>query len=147
MQEIDGKGFERALARLCAAFDVPMTDPRREAYWRSFRKTTLLEFTGLIDMALVESTFASMPTVGALWELHRKLQPAKIDHGTRGPSVQERLFAYVSKRLSDRPCGKFQYTTFVYRGDQCIGWLGECIDGSRIAISVDEMESSQMEFA
>lgn len=160
VQESDGKNFERALQRLCAAFDVPMTDARREAYWRSFRKLSLLEFTGLVDMALVESTYASMPTVGALWELHRRNSgppPEPTTTGKSGPNIQEQLCAYATLKLHHRltPLEFSMPWTYVYREwidearqtpfnkdgrcAECTGVVIDLKDGSRIGFSVASM--------
>lgn len=150
MQESDSDNFERALKRLCAGFDVPMTDARRDAYWRSFRKLQLLEFTGLVDMALVESTFASMPTVGALWELHRKIQAPTQAKKASGPSIQEQLCEYAAKTLWSRlsPLEMSTPWTYVYRewmqdGKQCAECIGVVIekkDGTRLGITVADMQ-------
>lgn len=153
MQESDTANFERSLQRLCAGFDVPMSDARKEAYWRSFRKLQLLEFTGLIDMALVESTFASMPTVGALWELHRKVQsPRASSLPNSGPSLQERLCEYVLREFGSRLTPKEMAGpwAYVYRewrdGDkhcaECTGVVIEREDGTRIGFQVRDMQAT-----
>lgn len=155
MQDTDAKSFDRALSRLCAGFDVPLTDARREAYWRAFRKLQLLEFTGLVDMALVESTFASMPTVGALRELHRKVQPSDGSAGPAhtGPSVQAQLCEYVSRKLSHlhRTVTYSQPWTYVYRewsenGKQCAECTGVIVereDGTRLKFEVTDMHGER----
>jgi hypothetical protein len=160
VQDTDAKGFERALSRLCGGFDVPLTDPRREAYWRSFRKLSLLEFTGLVDTALVESTFASMPTVGALWELHRKVQSPTSDiAAASAPSIQAQLCEYAAIKLkhlcakSATPAQRWQYSrpwTYCYRewvdggGKQCAECMGVVIDlddGKRVGWTVTNMRA------
>lgn len=162
MQESDAKGFERALSRLCAGFDVPLTEPRRQAYWRAFRKFSVLEFAGLCDTALVESTFASMPTVGALRELHRKVQPPdETRPGPEGPLIQAQLCEYAAMKLAHL-CGltatqaeRWQYSrpwTYVYRewrdgdGKQCAECVGVVIDldnGKRIGWRVTDMQGDR----
>jgi hypothetical protein len=151
VQDTDAKHFERALMRLCAGFDVPMTGARREAYWRSFRKLQVLEFTGLIDMALVESTFTSMPTVGALWELHRRnsAPPIEPTAGKSGPSLQEQLCAYASLQLFTRLTSFEMPWTYVYREwseagkrcAECTGVVIELDDGKRIGFGVAAMQA------
>lgn len=154
MQESDAIGFERAFRRLCAGFDSPPTEARKDAYWRAFRKLQLLEFTGLVDTALVESTFASMPTVGALRELHRKVQP---DNGAAsandGPSVQAQLCEYVARRLSHlhKTTAYALPWTYVYRewnadGKHCAECTGVIVtleDGSRLKFDVADMHGER----
>jgi hypothetical protein len=152
VQESDAKGFDRALSRLCAGFDVPVTDARREAYWRAFRKLTVLEFAGLVDTALVESTFASMPTVGALRELHRKVQPPPAaDAPTDGKSLQQQLCEYTLKQIGSRLSARELRGpwTYLYRewrdGDkrcaECTAVVIERDDGTRLKFSAADMRS------
>ena len=165
MQESDAKGFERALSRLCAGFDVPLTDARREAYWRAFRKLRLLEFTGLCDTALVESTFASMPTVGALWELHRKLQPPSEAPADAGPLLQTQLCEYAAIKLKHlcaktaTPAERWTYSrpwTYCYRewrdetGKSCAECMGVVIDlddGRKVGWTVTNMRNDTEVYA
>jgi hypothetical protein len=150
VQESDSKNFERALSRLCAGFDVPLTDARREAYWRSFRKLTVLDFTGLVDLAIVESTFASLPTVGALWDLHRKVQSPGVDIPRGGKNLQEQLCEYVLREFGSRlsPWELRGPWTYIYREwtdgkDRCAECTGVVIDrddGSRIGFKVADMQ-------
>lgn len=156
MQESDGTAFERVFRRLCAGYDTPPTDERKAAYWRSLRKLTLLEFAGLVDMALVESSFASMPTVGAMWDLHRRTQaPQPASAAVMGPTLQEQLMAHVARRLGGA-ITEVRDGTFVYRewtdtarpkGQQrcaeCIGWIGCLPNGDRIAFSVTDMQAPE----
>lgn len=162
MQESDFDRFDRALKRLCAGFDTPPTDARRDAYWRSFRKLTILEFSGLVDMALTESSFTSMPTVGVLWDLHRKLHASDPAPSQQmGPTLQEQLMAWASsrahammKRGEITPLEFSRPWTFCYREwhdsakpkhlqrcAECIGVVLETDDGRRIGFSVADMQA------
>lgn len=151
MQESDHQDFERAFARLCAGFDTPPTNARRDAYWRSFRKLAVLEFAGLIDAALVESTFASMPTVGALWDLHRRKSAPADQIPRSGDSLQEQLCAYVMRAYgaSFTPTDIARPWTYLYRtwtaGDkrccECTGVLIERENGSVTRVMVADMRA------
>jgi hypothetical protein len=158
VQETDAKSFDRALSRLCAGFDVPVTDARREAYWRAFRKLSVLEFAGLVDMALVESTFASMPTVGALRELQRKVQTPAAESGPSGPTIQAQLCEYAAIKLKhlirkEAPLAeRWRYSrpwTYCYRewrdGDkqcaECMGVVIDLDDGNKIGWTVTNMHA------
>lgn len=155
MQETDAKAFERAMTRLCAGFNVPLTPARRDAYWRSFRKLSVLEFTGLIDVALVESTFAEMPTVGALWELHRRnteIPVAAASSSSRHePTIAEQLCEYTARKLNSRltPLEYSMPWTYVYRewmenGKRCAECTGVVIDlqnGTKIGFSAEAMRA------
>lgn len=158
MQESDLPAFERAFSRLCAGFDTPPTASRKDAYWRSFRKISALEFAGLVDTALVESTFVSMPNVGALWELHRKNSPRPSQPAAQsGPTIQEQLCEYGAMKLRTR-LTSLEYSmpwTYVYREwidparvtpfnkegkcAECTGVVIDLANGSRIGFSVESM--------
>lgn len=144
MQESDAKPFERALSRLCAAFDVPVTDARREAYWRSFRKLSVLEFAGLVDTALVESTFDSLPTVGVLWDLHRKVESSTRPPVKRSPTLHERLCAYAAREFHSRLTPKEFRGPWRYIGDELVI---DREDGSELKISAADIDSGQQALA
>lgn len=154
MQENDGDKFDRALKRLCAGFNVPPTDARREAYWRSFRKLSVLEFAGLIDVALVESTFAEMPTVGALWDLHRRNTETPIaptSSSRHEPLIEEQLCAYAAPKLHGRltPWEFSRSWTYVYREwseagkrcAECTGIVIELDNGTKMGFSAAAMRA------
>jgi hypothetical protein len=104
MHEIDREDFDRSFSRLCAGFDTPPTQPRKDAYWQGFRRHTITEFNRLVDAVLTESKFDSMPSVPALRKLlgERNAQPAYS--GRQGPTVQEQLCEYVM--LARFPVGR-----------------------------------------
>lgn len=153
MQESDTQDFERAFLRLCAGFDTPPTGARKDAYWRAFRKLSVLEFAGLIDASLVESTFASMPTVGALWDLHRKKSAPADQMPRSGDSLQEQLCAYVMRThgRSLTPTEIARPWTYLYRqwrdGDrrccECTGVLIERESGVVTRVMVAEMRAPE----
>ncbi len=162
MQESDLPDFERALLRLCAGFDTPPTQARKDAYWRAFRKLAVLEFAGLIDAALVESSFASMPTVGALWDLHRKKSAPADQIPRSGPTLQEQLCEYVARRLSHligpgaTPQERWAFSrpwTYLHRERrdgaerfaECTGVVVEMGDGSVLRFNVAEMVAPEFE--
>jgi hypothetical protein len=96
MQLADFPAFEQAFARLCAAFDTPPTQARKDAYWQAFRKVSPAEFLRIVDSALTDSTFESMPTVGSLREVQRRRESAPIAREPdSGPSIQAQLCEYV----------------------------------------------------
>ena len=167
MQESDSYGFERVFRRLCAGYDTPPTDERKAAYWRSFRKLSLIEFAGLVDLALVHSQFVSMPTVGALWELHTTAQaksspaPAQLI----GPTLQEQLCAWVTPRafamvqrgeMTHREfSGTWSYTyrewtdtnreRHLQRCAECTGVVIELEDGRKLGWTVAEMQAPEFD--
>jgi hypothetical protein len=160
MYEPDLPAFEIALNRLCAGFNTPPTEARKDAYWLAFRKLQIREFERLVSLAL-SAEFTTMPTVGALWELHRKssyAQPPASD----GPSIQAQLCEYACQHVHDKAGPKDSMTlweysrpwTYVYREwrdetrpkglercAECIGLIIELDNGKRIGWSVAAMRA------
>lgn len=96
MRDIDQPDFDRGFSRLCAGFDTPPTQQRKDAYWQGFRKHTLTQFTWIVDVALTTARFESMPTVGALRKLlDERTTPPVAAYVQHGPTLQEQLCEYV----------------------------------------------------
>lgn len=148
MQVDDLAEFETVVGKLCAGFEVPVTKARKDAYWTGFRKMPMTQFSRLVDLALNESTFISMPTVGALRKLSHEpgtKNPAQ-GQGQQGPSLQEQLCDYVmlarfpsgqdSKFSPDQMRQTSQPWTYLYRewrdekGRQCAECTGVLIPAS-----------------
>lgn len=144
MQTDDLGEFETLIGKLCAGFEVPVTKPRKDAYWTGLRKMPIAQFARMVDMALTESTFLSMPTVGAFRKLGLSSQPTVSQtQAQRGPSLQEQLCDYVmlarfpsdqdSKFSPDQMRQTSQPWTYLYRewrdekGRQCAECTGVLI--------------------
>ena len=54
MQASDRAEFETILEELFAAFDKPLTDAKREAFWKGLQRMTLVEFARCRDLLLEE---------------------------------------------------------------------------------------------
>jgi hypothetical protein len=106
MQADDLTEFERLLGQLCAAFEVPVTKARKDAYWTGLRKMSIAQFARLVDLALTDSKFVSMPPVGAFRKLADKPsgQSRAVVQAQHGPTIQEQLCDYVM--LSRYPRGR-----------------------------------------
>jgi hypothetical protein len=96
MHDSDLADFERAFAKLCAGFDTPPTQVRKDAYWQGFRFLHLADFVAAVDRALALSTEDEMPSVPKLRRLAQtgavQLPPRS---GGTGPTIQEQLCEYV----------------------------------------------------
>ncbi len=141
MQIADREEFERHLGRLCAGFDTPLTPQRKDAYWAAFSRLPLKRFAWLVEAALADSAFETMPTVGAL----RKLggdgngEAAQKFSGPQGPTLQEQISEFVmATRYPSAEDAKFTYDqmrqasqpwTFLYREwrDEKGNRAAECI--------------------
>lgn len=157
MQAADRPDFDVAMNRLCASANAPPTQARRDAYFDAFKKITLLEFTGLVDIATRSPDYPDMPTTGQLWALHERVQsqnrpaPAQVF----GPTLQEQLLAWITRRMGVAVT-TVKTPTFLYRewvdasrprGQQncaeCVGWMAELPDGGRVQFEVAEMHAPE----
>lgn len=69
----DRAEFDKQLATMMGGFPgYFLTDERRESYWRGLQKMPMAAFVRLIDFILSEDGPEKIPSVHALWELHRK---------------------------------------------------------------------------
>jgi hypothetical protein len=144
MQVGDLAEFEVVFGKLCAGFEVPVTKPRRDAYWTGLRKFSLTQVSRMVDMALTESAFLSMPTVGAFRKLGISSAPTvSQSQAQHGPGLQEQLCDYVmlsrfpsdqdSKFSPDQMRQTSQTWTYLYRewrdekGRQCAECTGVLI--------------------
>lgn len=66
--------FDRAFAKLCAAFNVPCTNERRSAYRQAFGKIHLAGWERLIEYCLSEEGPEKFPTVKQLWILRKEMR-------------------------------------------------------------------------
>lgn len=67
----DREEFEKLIAELCAGFNVPPGE-RPAAYWKGLAKMSLGQFARVVEQALGEDGPEKIPTVRAVWDLHRK---------------------------------------------------------------------------
>lgn len=141
MVDIDLPEFLLALARLCAGFDTPVTEARKDAYWQSLRKLTLREFERLVNAAL-SGDFLKMPTTGALWKMQRESFSAAPTPVSEGPSIHAQLVEYAKHKLSHRlKAGTLAYAmTYLHRPDgECVGVVIDLDANTRIGFRVGDM--------
>lgn len=158
MQVEDVEEFERQLRRLCAGFELPLTQLRKEAYETGLAKMSIGQFARCVEYALGEHGPEKFPTTNKIWTMCRKLRapaapaqlPAELPNGVAGPSIQEQLCDYAALRLLDhiKPIEYSRPWTYVYRqwkddeGKRCAACIGVVIDldnGKKIGFSTNQM--------
>ncbi len=88
MQATDREAFEEQFAALCAGFNVPCTLPRRHAYFLGLAKMSLQQFARVVERCLADNGPEEMPTVSAMWRLHRerRLAQAVAENPQKSPT-------------------------------------------------------------
>lgn len=155
MQAADRPQFDEVMNRLCSAYNAPPTQPRRDAYFEAFKKLTLLEFTGLAEVASRTPDYATLPTTGLLWALHERTQSANRPAPAQvfGPTLQEQLLEWITKRMGVAVT-TVKAPTFLYREwvdtsrpkglqncAECVGWQAHLPDGRLVSFSVADMHA------
>ena len=154
----DAEEFERQLRRLCAGFEVPLTQLRKEAYDTGMAKMSIGQFARCVEYALGEHGPDKFPTTNKIWTIHRRLrapaqasaQPEQLPNGVAGPSIQEQLCDYAALRLHGhiKPLEYSLPWTYVYRqwideeGRRCANCIGVVIElknGKKIGYSTSQM--------
>jgi hypothetical protein len=99
VQHGDREEFDKQVALLCDAFDVPPGN-RPDAYWAAFEKISLVEFARMVAAALADETNerVRIPTVSQLWAIRRKLRSRPVA-GAVGGQTQADLVAQVVSRF------------------------------------------------
>lgn len=99
MQASDRPEFERQVAMLFAAYNVPPGD-RSEAYWKAFNVLGLVEFARMIEFTIGPDGPEKLPTVPQLWKLRKSMKaPAR----PRRPGTQQVLTALIETALHRWP--------------------------------------------
>lgn len=99
MQATDREAFEEQFAALCAGFNVPCTLPRRHAYFLGLAKMSLQQFARVVERCLADNGPEEMPTVSAMWRLHRerRLAQAVAEKSAEVPDPEH--IVYFANRL------------------------------------------------
>jgi hypothetical protein len=97
----DQKEFDALLAQLCAGYNVPATDERKQAYWTGLQKLHIAAFQRVVEYALGEHAPEKFPTTRAIWDLHKILRrqaPPAATEATPAPDVTP-FAAFANRRL------------------------------------------------
>lgn len=104
MQTSDRPEFETAVGKLCAAYNVPATPERFDAYWTAFQKLGVADFVRMVDRALGEGATAKFPTIGQLWGIRKNVRheapdaPAKEEPDTLEMFANRLLIKHIIGR-------------------------------------------------
>jgi len=93
---VDRPEFERQVAMLCAAYNVPAGE-RGEAYWNAFNRLGLIEFARMVAHIIGPEGPDKLPTVPQLWKIRKELGKANQAQGK--PGTQDLLTAVVETAL------------------------------------------------
>jgi hypothetical protein len=84
----DRPEFEKQLAILCAAMDVPCTEERKEGYWKALHSMPLIRFVRTIQHMLENESWVKIPKPSQIWDASKRLKSDQHfgakDDGFRG---------------------------------------------------------------
>lgn len=88
MLNADRPEFEKQLAILCAAMDVPCTEERKEGYWKALHSMPLIRFVRTIQHMLENESWVKIPKPSQIWDASKRLKSDQHfgakDDGFRG---------------------------------------------------------------
>lgn len=110
MDSTERPEFERHLSVLCAAFDVPCTSERKDAYWLSLERMPILVFARVVQYMLTEEEWARIPKPSQIWAASKRMRATapqeKPNDGWKGDewdaAANRHLLAYVLRAGSER---------------------------------------------
>lgn len=98
----DRKEFDALLAQLCAGYNVPFTEERKQAYWTGLQKLHIAAFTRVVEYSLGEHAPEKFPAVRGLWDLHKILRrqapPPRVSDSAPPPDITD-FAAFANRRL------------------------------------------------
>lgn len=137
--------FERHLTVLCAAFDVPCTEERKEAYWLSLSRMSLLTFARTVERILTEEDWTRIPKPPQVWGSSKRLRAAApeqpVDDGFRGDvwdmAANRHLLAHIVKTVAAKRAITPQETVRLVAAKN--SWAADMrdLDGGRKNVAVD----------
>lgn len=87
MLNADRAEFDKHLSILCAGMDVPCTEERKEAYWKSLHSMPLVRFARAIEHVLEKESWTKIPKPAQIWEASKRARTEPFtpkDDGFRG---------------------------------------------------------------
>lgn len=88
MLNADRPEFDKQLAILCAAMDVPCTEERKEGYWKALNSMPLIRFARTIEYMLEKESWVKIPKPSQIWDGSKRMKTpdhyGAKDDGWRG---------------------------------------------------------------
>lgn len=100
----DRPEFERHVALLCAAYNVPVGD-RGEAYWTAFNRLSLVEWARMVACAIGPDGSDKVPTTKQLWGIRKQLVKTAV---VGRPGTNAVLSALVETAVAKWPLTEAQ---------------------------------------
>ena len=106
MLNADRPEFEKHLAVLCAAMDVPCTDERKEGYWLALHSMPLIRFARTIEHMLEKEEWNKIPKPAQIWSASKRMPHEQRfgakDDGWRGDMWDEAANVNLRDHLTFR---------------------------------------------
>lgn len=83
MLSTERESFEAELQVLLSAFDTPLTDARKDAYWRALERMPLLVLKRTVDELIGDQGDAKLPTPPRIWAASRELRAKAPDQNPK----------------------------------------------------------------
>lgn len=77
MLDTDRTEFDASMDHVWAGYGMSCTPIRRDAYWQSLRKMSLIDFQRIVEHCLSEQAPEKVPTHQGMWLIARRLKPER----------------------------------------------------------------------
>lgn len=102
--------FDKQLAILCAAMDVPCTEERKEGYWKALHSMPLVRFARAIEHVLEKESWVKIPKPSQIWDASKRVASEQHfgakDDGWRGDfwdeAANSNLLNHLTFRIKNR---------------------------------------------
>lgn len=108
MLNADRQEFDKQIAILCAAMDVPCTEERKEGYWKSLHRMSLVVLARTIEHMLEKESWIKIPKPSQIWDASKRLRTEPVgpkDDGFHGDmwdiAANQNLLNHILFRLKN----------------------------------------------
>ena len=110
MLNADRPEFDKQIAILCAAMDVPCTEERKEGYWKALHSMPLVRLARTIEFMLEKESWVKIPKPSQIWDASKRMKTpdhyGAKDDGWRGDfwdmAANQNLLNHIQYRLKNK---------------------------------------------
>jgi hypothetical protein len=97
VQASEREEFEEQLAILCAGYNVPCTQHRKQAFFTGLGKMTLPQWVRCVDLAVSEEGPEELPTPKGIWRIHRGFRRGPAQSNVPQIEEQDHLLFFANR--------------------------------------------------
>lgn len=99
MLSIEREAFEAELLVLLTAFNVPLTQARKDAYWRGLERMPLSVFARAVDVLVGDGGDSDLPAPSRIWQVSRELRVKAPAEAKAAPPAYDDFHRFGQRAL------------------------------------------------